>query len=138
MGNLVNKKEVYEKALKKILFFMFFTVFLLTACNSSTLSMNEIEVVPDKVQKVMDEKYTLQIINDVDQDVSYIVFRSKGTVTADLEEQDHTVMIKLDVENQQDNAIKLHVYKLTLEPDHDTIDIYINGKSKSFDNVTGI
>ncbi|MFL1996915.1 peptidylprolyl isomerase [Lysinibacillus sp. 1P01SD] len=124
--------------MKKLLFFMFFTVFLFTACNSSTLSITEIEVVPDKVQKAMDEKSTLQLLNVVDQDVSYIVFRSKGTVTVDLETQNNTITIKLDVTNEQDNAIKQHVYKLTLEPHHDTIDIQINGKSTSIDHVTGI
>ena len=74
----------------------------------------------------------------VDKDISYVVFRAKGTVTSDLETQDDTLIIKLDVSNQQDNAIKQHVYKLTLDPDLDTIDIHINGKSTSIDNVTGI
>lgn len=117
---------------------MFFTVFLFTACNSSTLSLTEVDVAPDKVQKAMDEKSTLQLINVVDQDVSYIVFQSKGTVTADLEAQDHTVLLKLDVTRKQDNAIKQHVYKLTLDPDLDTVNIHINGKSTSIDHVTGI
>lgn len=124
--------------MKKLLFFMFFTVFLFTACNSSTLSLTEVDVAPDKVQKAMDEKSTLQLINVVDQDVSYIVFQSKGTVTADLEAQDHTVILKLDVTRKQDNAIKQHVYKLTLDPDLDTVNIHINGKSTSIDHVTGI
>ncbi|MFB7157442.1 hypothetical protein [Lysinibacillus sp. NPDC056232] len=115
------------------------TIFLLTACNSSTLSFSEIEIVPDKVQKAIDGKYTLQKINVVDKDISYVVFQSKGTVTSDLETQgDNTLIIKLDVTNQQVNAIKQHVYKLTLDPDLDTIDIHINGKSTTIDNVTGI
>lgn len=124
--------------MKKLLFLALLSVLLLTACNSSKLSLSEIEIVPDKVQKVIDEKNTLQIINVVDKDISYVVFRAKGTVTSDLETQDETLIIKLDVSNQQDNAIKQHVYKLTLDPDLDTIDIHINGKSTSIDNVTGI
>ncbi|MGE7674101.1 peptidylprolyl isomerase [Lysinibacillus sp. NPDC094403] len=114
------------------------TVFILTACNSSKLSISEIEIVPEKVQKVIDEKNTLQLINEVDKDVSYIVFRTKGTVTTDLETQNDTLIIKLDVTNQQDNAIKQHVYKLTLDSNHDTIDIQVNGKSTPINNVTGI
>ncbi|MFE3574616.1 peptidylprolyl isomerase [Lysinibacillus sp. NPDC059133] len=124
--------------MKKLLFLVLLTIFLLTACNSSTLSFSEIEIVPDKVQKAIDGKYTLQKINVVDKDISYVVFQSKGTVTSDLETQGDTLIIKLDVTNQQVNAIKQHVYKLTLDPDLDTIDIHINGKSTTIDNVTGI
>lgn len=124
--------------MKKLLYLALLSVFLLTACNSPTLSISEIEVVPDKVQEVIDEKYTLQKINVVEKDISYVVFRSKGTVTSDLETQGNTLIIKLDVTNQQDDAIKQHVYKLTLDPNLDTIDIHINGKSTSIDNVTGI
>lgn len=117
---------------------MFLSVILLTSCNSSTLSISEIEIVPDKVQKVIDDKYTLQKINVVDKNISYIVFRSKGKVTTDLEAQGDTLIVKLDVTNQQDNAITQHVYKLTLDPDIDTIDIHINGKSTTIDNLIGI
>ncbi|MEY9970275.1 chaperonin cofactor prefoldin [Lysinibacillus sp. RC46] len=124
--------------MKKLLFLMFLTVFILTACNSSTLSISEIESVPEKVQKVIDEKNTLQLINQVDKNISYLVFQSKGTVTTGLETQGDTLIIKLDVTNQQDNAIKQHVYKLTLDSNQDTIDIHINGKSTTIDNVTGI
>lgn len=122
--------------MKKILL-VFLAVFILTACNSSTLSISEMEIVPNKVQKAIDEKYTLQKINE-GEDISYIVFRSKGTVTTDLETQGNTLIVKLDVTNQQDNAIEQHVYKLTLDPNHDTIDIHINGKSTTIDIVTGI
>ncbi|MGE7947616.1 hypothetical protein [Lysinibacillus sp. NPDC093688] len=126
-----------EKTVKK-LFLVLLTIFILTACNSSTLSFNEIEIVPDRVQKVIDEKNTLQIINIVDKDISYVVFRSKGTVTTDLETQGDTLIIKLDVTNEQENATEQHVYKLTLDPALDTINIHINGKSTTIDNVTGI
>lgn len=124
--------------MKKLLFLALLSVFLLTACNSPTLSISEIEIVPDKVQEVIDEKYKLQMINVVDKDISYVVYQSKGTVTSDLETQGDTLIIKLDVTNQQDDAIKQHVYKLTLDSKLDTIDILINGKSTSIDNVTGI
>jgi len=123
--------------LKKLLFLAFVT-FILAACNPSTLSISEIESVPEKVQKVIDEKNKLQLINEVDKDVSYIVFRTKGTVTTALETKDDTLIIKLDVTNQQDNEIKQHVYKLTFDANLDTINIHINGKPTPIDNVTGI
>ena len=115
-----------------------FLTFILTACNSSTLSISEIESVPEKVQKVIDGENTLQLINEVDKDVSYIVFRSKGIVTTGLEIEDDTLIIKLDVTNQQDNETKQHVYKLTFDSNLDTINIHINGKPTTIDNVTGI
>ncbi|MEB2278910.1 peptidylprolyl isomerase [Lysinibacillus xylanilyticus] len=123
--------------MKKLLFLVFLT-FTLTACNSSTLSISEIESVPEKVQKVIDGENTLQLINEVDKDVSYIAFRSKGIVTTGLETEDDTLIIKLDVTNQQDNEIKQHVYKLTFDSNLDTINIHINGKPTTIDNVTGI
>lgn len=116
---------------------VFLLVFFLTACNSSALSISEIEIVPNKVQGVIDDNNTLQIINE-GKNISYIVFRSKGIVTTDLETQGDTLIIKLDVTNQHDNAVKQHVYKLTLDPNLDTIDIRINGKSTVIDSVTGI
>ena len=131
------KKEVKEwNGLKKSLL-VFLLVFFLTACNSSALSISEIEIVPNKVQGVIDDNNTLQIINE-GKNISYIVFRSKGIVTTDLETQGDTLIIKLDVTNQHDNAVKQHVYKLTLDPNLDTIDIRINGKSTVIDSVTGI
>ncbi|MET4560127.1 hypothetical protein ABIA69_001271 [Lysinibacillus parviboronicapiens] len=116
---------------------VFLLVFFLTVCNSSALSISEIEIVPNKVQGVIDDNNTLQIINE-GKNISYIVFRSKGIVTTDLETQGDTLIIKLDVTNQHDNAVKQHVYKLTLDPNLDTIDIRINGKSTVIDSVTGI
>ncbi|WP_107947938.1 peptidylprolyl isomerase [Lysinibacillus parviboronicapiens] len=124
------------KWIEEITFSVFVSIFL-TACNSSALSISEIEIVPNKVQGVIDDNNTLQIINE-GKNISYIVFRSKGIVTTDLETQGDTLIIKLDVTNQHDNAVKQHVYKLTLDPNLDTIDIRINGKSTVIDSVTGI
>ncbi|MFJ7732253.1 membrane lipoprotein lipid attachment site-containing protein [Lysinibacillus sp. NPDC097231] len=120
--------------MKKLLL-VFFTVLILAACNSSTLSIREIENVPSKVQKVIDDQYTLQSIN-ISENICYIVFQSKGTVTTSLETQGNTLIIKLDEANPQDNENQQHVYKLTLDPELEVINIKINGKSTHFDNVT--
>ncbi|KPN89422.1 hypothetical protein [Lysinibacillus sp. ZYM-1] len=121
--------------MKKLLFIL--VVLILTACHSSSLSISKIERVPKKVQAVIEENSTLQMINN-GKGISYIVFRSKGTVSANLETQDDTLIVKLDVTNQQDNPMEQHVFKLTLDPNYDTIDIQINGASTTIDNVTGI
>jgi chaperonin cofactor prefoldin len=113
-----------------------FVAFILSACKSSTLSINEIEAVPNKLQNKLDSKYTLQLLDG--EDISYIVFQSKGTVTAALETQGDTLVVKLDEPNQQGNELEQHIYKLTSDNKHEKIDIHINGHSTPIDNVTPI
>lgn len=123
--------------MKKLLTVLF-ALLLLTACNKpSILSISKIDNVPNEVQKVIDNKYTLQKIN-VDKNTFYISYQSQGIVTTDLETQGNTLIVKLDVANQQDYDIAQHVYKLTIDSNIDTIDVHINGKSTTIDNVTAI
>jgi len=115
-----------------------FALLLLTACNKpSILSISKIDNVTNEVQKVIDNKYALQKIN-VDKHTFYISYQSQGIVTTDLETQGNTLIVKLDVANQQDFDIAQHVYKLTIDSNIDTIDVHINGKSTTIDNVTAI
>ena len=123
--------------MKKLLTVLF-ALLLLTACNKpSILSISKIDNVPNEVQKVIDNKYTLQKIN-VDKNTFYNSYQSQGIVTTDLETQGNTLIVKLDVANQQDFDIAQHVYKLTIDSNIDTIDVHINGKSTTIDNVTAI
>ncbi|MGE6369368.1 peptidylprolyl isomerase [Planococcus kocurii] len=124
--------------MKKILLLILVSV-LLSACdsNDSELSFSEIETVPDNIQALIEPTSTLQLISE-GESVAYIVYQTKGTVATDLEAQEDTVNVKLDVSNSDNNDIKQHVYKLTLEPNHEIIDVYINGESTSFDNISGL
>jgi hypothetical protein len=131
------RKGQEENPLRKILCLLLFTTSLLVACNSSTLSISEIAVIPNDVQNKIDSNYMLQLIYD-GEDITYIVYQSKGTVNTDLETQGETLNVKLDETNNQDAVIKQHVYKLTLDPEHEIIDIIINGKSTPIDNVTSL
>ena len=56
----------------------------------------------------------------------------------DLEVQGDTLKVGLDETNKQDDVIKQRVYKFTLDPEHEVIDVLINGKSKAFDNVSSL
>jgi len=115
---------------------MLFALLLLTACNKpSILSISKIDNVPNEVQQVIDNKYTLQKIN-VDQNTFYISYQSQGIVTTDLEAKDNILIIKLNVANQQHHDIEQQVYKITTDSNIDTIDVQINGKSTTIDNVT--
>lgn len=126
-----------EKNLRKIILVLFAS-FLLTACNNdSKLSISELENVPDDVQAAIDSESTLQLINE-GKNIAYVVFQSNGEVITDLEEQGDTLKIKLDRKKGNDDVIVHHVYKLTLDKKHKTIDVLINGESKPFDTITGI
>ena len=107
------------------------------ACNTSTLSMSEIDIVPNNVQENIDSNYMLQLIYD-GEDIAYVVYQSNGTVVTDLEVQGDTLKVKLDETNKQDDVIEQRVYKFTLDPEHEVIDVLINGKLKSFDNVSSL
>ncbi|MGG4268110.1 peptidylprolyl isomerase [Peribacillus simplex] len=116
-----------------------FTSILLTACNAnhSTLSISELEVVPEEVQDAIDPESTLQLI-DEGKKTAYVVYQSKGEVNTDLEEQGDTLKIKLNVTKEDDNVIVQRVYKLTLDDKNKTLYVLINGESTPFDVVTGI
>ncbi|USK87468.1 hypothetical protein [Peribacillus asahii] len=103
----------------------------------SILSLSEIDTVPSDVQDKIDSKYAVHLIDD-GEDTSYIVFHSKGTVTATIEAEGDTIRVKFEENNQQTDVIKQHVYKLTKDPEHERIDLYINGESTPIDHVTGI
>ena len=120
----------------KKLAIVFISALLLVACNSSTLSISELEVVPKQVQSKIENQHSLQLITD-GETASYIVFQSSGTVTTDLETKDNTLIVKLD-ETNKTQAVKTHVYKLTLDPEHEAIEVFVNGTAQPFDLVTGI
>ena len=86
--------------MKKRLFSLLFTLSILSACNSSILSFSEIDTVPSNVQDKIDSNYAVQLIDD-GEDTSYIVFHSKGTVTATIEAEGDIIKVKVEENNQQ-------------------------------------
>ena len=123
--------------MRNILILLMLITSITVACNTSTLSMSEIDIVPNDVQEKIDSNYVLQLIYD-GEDIAYIVYQSNGTVVTDLEVQGDTLKVKLDETNKQDDVIEQRVYKFTLDPEHEVIDVLINGQSKSFDNVSSL
>ena len=119
-----------------MLYSLIFFVLILASCNSSELSISEIQNVPNVVQDKVNSDYPLQLITD-GENMAYIIFHTKGTVTAELETQNNTLIVKLDNTDKDHNELKQFVYKLTWDTtEHDTIDVLVNGKSTPFDNVT--
>jgi thioredoxin-related protein len=123
------------KGLKKIFVLVFLVFLILLACNSSKLSFSEIENVPNNVQDKIDFNYKLQSIN-VGGKGYYIVFHSSGDVKADVETQGETVTIKFNETNLQDGIVKQYTFYLKTDPEHDEINVLVNGESMPFDNVT--
>src|SRR5690606_41851705 len=102
-------------SLRKLFSLMFVLAIVLAACSSSELSITEVHKIPPKVQESIDSidtDYTLQLVNDSKTDVKYIIFQSAGTVTAELEEREDILDIKLDTENGGNSELIQYVYKI--------------------------
>lgn len=110
---------------------------LLAACSSPAVGISEMKKIPDEVQTIANPDHRLQLIS-FDEDAYYVVFHSTGIVTADTETSEDTLNILLEVADQQEEKLEQHVYKLILAPEHEIIDVQINGLSVYFDEVTGI
>jgi len=123
------------EGLKKISVLLILLIVVLSACNSTTLSFSKIETVPHHVQENVDSDSKLQSIN-VDGKGYYIVFHSSGEVEGEVETQEETVTIKFNETNVQDADVKQYTYYLTTGPEHDFIDVLLNGKPIPFDNAT--
>lgn len=110
---------------------------ILASCNSATLSIKELESVPKDIQNKLNSSNTLEMIY-TKKNISYIVFRSKGNVLADVEIQGDKLLIKLDVTDEQDDGIKQHIYKLTYDYELvEYINVLINGEPTPFDQISG-
>jgi len=125
------------KVLKKVFVSVFFSILILSACNSSKLSFSEVENVPQKFEKYIDSDLKLQLINEGTKG-SYIIFHSSGDIKADLDPQDNILTIIFKELNPQDNVVKRNVYYLTTDSEHDTINVLVNGEEMPFDEVTGL
>ena len=123
--------------MKKLCCLIVFT-FILTACNSSEMSITEIQNIPNKVQENINPDYQLQWINNIDKNASYIIFQSIDNVTPDLEVVDNILNIKLDSTDQKNNELKMYVYKLNRgDAEFDTINVKVNGQDTPLDSLTG-
>lgn len=125
------------RTIKKIFILLILLIWILSACNSPTFSFSQVENVPNNVQDKIDSNLTLQLINDGEKG-SYVIFQSIGDVETDLETQGDKVTIKLNIINPQNEVVKQNTYYLTTDPEHDVIEVLVNGESIPFDNVTGL
>lgn len=112
---------------------MLVAVIILAACNSSKLSISEIQSVSSKVQDVINSDATLQMIINGEKN-TYIIFHSTETVSAELEVTENILNIKFKTTNQENTELKQYVYKLNRgDSEHDTINVLVNEENMPFD-----
>ncbi|WP_338472676.1 peptidylprolyl isomerase [Niallia sp. XMNu-256] len=117
--------------MRKLFLIMFLVLATLSACTQQKLSFGEVDKVPKKVTEVIDPDAQLQVINRSGK-IYYIVFHSQEEVEASLETVDTIALVKLDEMDSKDDEVRQYIYSLTTDQYHDTIDIKVNGESKSY------
>ncbi|MGE7954160.1 hypothetical protein [Lysinibacillus xylanilyticus] len=123
--------------MKKLLIILLCSIIVLSACNS-TLAITKVKSVPKDLQETLNvlgmEDYA-QMINNGEKR-SYIVINTKETVTVSVESKEDTIVINIDeIENQNDEVIKQHIYKLTKDAIYEYIYLYKNGEQIPFNTV---
>lgn len=121
--------------MKKIILWvlvLFGGLLLLAACREPAVGISEVDKIPDEVQTAINPDYRLQLMT-FDNDPYYVIFQSTGKVTAEIDSSEDTLNILLNVSDQTDKNMKQHVYELFLDPEHEVIDVQINGESVYFD-----
>ncbi|MFJ7737723.1 hypothetical protein ACIQ2D_15525 [Lysinibacillus sp. NPDC097287] len=118
---------------------MLVVVLALTACNSE-LAITELNSVPKKLQKVLDQLRMddyIQLVND-GEEIAYIAVNTKGTVTASVESNDDKIFVNIEEVEGQNEEIKQYIFKLTKDKDYEYMYLNKNGEEIPFDVVTGI
>jgi hypothetical protein len=119
---------------EKIYFFTLI-ILILTACNSTTISLVELDELPENVEEKMDQNATLQKINSGEK-VSYIVYKSRSDVEGTFEKEGTKLIVKLNESGEGDEE-KAHFFRLTKSKDADVeyMEVQINGEPVPFDVI---
>lgn len=118
--------------IKKLFYLILFFTLILSACNSSSVSINQTFDIPEKVQNVINTDHQLQLIKKGMN--AYIIFQSTETLTlTEFEVIDSILNIKFNSENQENTELKQYIFKMN--PGNVKVKVLINGKVTSFDNI---
>lgn len=118
--------------IKKLYYLILFFTLILSACNSSSVSINQTFDIPEKVQNVINTDHQLQLIKKGMN--AYIIFQSTETLTlTEFEVIDSILNIKFNSENQENTELKQYIFKMN--PGNVKVKVLINGKVTSFDNI---
>lgn len=112
-----------------------FVILFLSACQQeSTLSISEVEFVPDHIQEAVQSDERIQFVQE-EAYAYYIAFRAAGSVEAGLETEDDTLFIQFEETESASGAEQQYVYFLTTEPEHEVLDVQVNGESVPIDQI---
>ncbi|MEI4771872.1 peptidylprolyl isomerase [Psychrobacillus sp. FJAT-51614] len=118
--------------IKKLFYLILFFTLILSACNSSSVSIDQTFDIPEKVQNVINTEHQLQLIKKGMN--AYIIFQSTETLTlTEFEVIDSILNIKFNSENQENTELKQYIFKMN--PGNVKVKVLINGKVTSFDNI---
>ena len=118
--------------IKKLFYLILFFTLILSACNSSSVSIDQTFDIPEKVQNVINTDHQLQLIKKGMD--AYIIFQSTETLTlTEFEVIDSILNIKFNSENQENTELKQYIFKMN--PGNVKVKVLINGKVTSFDNI---
>lgn len=118
--------------IKKLFYLILFFTLILSACNSSSVSIDQTFDIPEKVQNVINTDHQLQLIKKGMN--AYIIFQSTETLTlTEFEVIDSILNIKFNSENQENTELKQYIFKMN--PGNVKVKVLINGKVTSFDNI---
>ncbi len=117
--------------MRKYLFSLVMLVALLSACAQKEASLVEVKHLPDKVEKAIDPEEQLQVVNN-SGGFYYIIFQSDADVKTALQTKDDMAIVQLEESPAASSESKRTIYKLTTGPEHEKMDIRINGESASY------
>jgi len=121
--------------MKKYLLIIVVVLLMATGCQLATLSIIEVENAPDISAKSIDPTAKLQLINDGTKH-KYIIYQANSEIDASVEAENNVVKINLDKRNETEGDPQQHIYYLTTEDKHDTIQVFADGIEIPFNNVT--
>ncbi|ALS74114.1 hypothetical protein AUC31_02070 [Planococcus rifietoensis] len=94
-------------------------------------------MVQQELQNVIDPTAPLQLINE-GEDIAYIVYQFEAIVAADIEEDGETIKVNLNVAEEGNDVSEQTIYKLTLNEDHEIIEVFVDGEATPIDVVSRI
>lgn len=123
--------------MKRILVILCTVLFLVGCVEATTVSYNEPDKIPRKVEKVIQPEDTLQMIQKKEGHY-YVVFQSYYDVNVNYVTGEDTIEIHLHEQVIAYHDRQMYVYELTVDNGPEIIEVYLNGEALEFDTITDI
>lgn len=121
--------------MKRILVILCTVLFLGGCVEVTTVSYNEPDKIPRKVEKLIEPEDTLQMIQKKEGHY-YIIFHSNYDVNVNYVTGEDTIEIHLHEQVIAYHDRQMYVYELTVDNGPEIIEVYLNGEILKFDTIT--